>query len=176
MTKPAPAHRPHSLPLTWLSRRLDDLIAAAAWLVLPLALLLCAQWPLRDWLHAWSREANDLAQLCFGLYVSVAITAASRQGSHLTPDAVARYYSPRLRSLIARCAALFIVLPWSLFVLVEAVPATWQAILQLEGFAETFNPGYFILRIAVCLLALLVALQAVIEVATGVTTPTDRPA
>jgi len=36
-------------------------IAAAGVLVLPLALLLFAQWPLRDLVQAHSRQANDAA-------------------------------------------------------------------------------------------------------------------
>jgi len=47
----------------WLYR-LDRLIAAiiatAQWLALPLILLLFLQWPLRDIVHAYSSQANDL--------------------------------------------------------------------------------------------------------------------
>src|SRR4051812_19126398 len=73
------------------------LTAAAAILVIPLALLLCLQWPLRDWIHAYSREANDMAQLLFGIYVSVGITYSSRTHMHLTPDVLARHYPARVR-------------------------------------------------------------------------------
>ena len=44
-----------------MKRRLSALLTAASLLVLPLALLLCAQWPLRDWLQAYSLQANDTA-------------------------------------------------------------------------------------------------------------------
>ena len=58
----------------WL-QRLDRLIghtvAAAQWLALPLVLLLFLQWPLRDVVHAYSRQANDLGQIVFALYVAV---------------------------------------------------------------------------------------------------------
>ena len=47
-----------------LDRGLSRVTSAAAVLVVPLALLLCAQWPLREGLHAYSREANDLAIPC----------------------------------------------------------------------------------------------------------------
>ena len=59
------------------------LLTAASLLVLPLALLLFAQWPLRDWVQAHSRVANDAAQIVFALYAAVAITAASRSKTHL---------------------------------------------------------------------------------------------
>ena len=44
-----------------LDRIVGRIIAAGAVLVLPVSLLLFLQWPLRDTLHAYSREANDLA-------------------------------------------------------------------------------------------------------------------
>ena len=51
--------------MRWLGeidRGLGWLIEAGRWLVLPVALVLFLQWPLRDWVQAWSREANDLGQ------------------------------------------------------------------------------------------------------------------
>lgn len=41
-------------------------------------MLLFAQWPPHELVQAWSREANDLAQTIFALYVTVAVTAARR--------------------------------------------------------------------------------------------------
>ncbi len=38
-----------------MTHRLSILLTLASLLVLPLALLLFAQWPLRDWLQAYSR-------------------------------------------------------------------------------------------------------------------------
>jgi hypothetical protein len=60
------------------------LILAASLLVVPLALLLFAQWPLRELVQAYSRLANDLAQVLFALYVAVAVTAASVAKTHLS--------------------------------------------------------------------------------------------
>src|SRR5712692_3019321 len=108
-------------------RAVGAVIAAARWLVLPVSLLLFLQWPLRDLLHAWSREANDLAQWLFALYVSVALTDATRAGAALC------------------------LLPWSLFVLVAGAPTLWRSVRGLEQFPETYNPGYFIIKGSVCL-------------------------
>lgn len=148
-----------------LDRWLGRVIGLGAVLVLPLSLLLFAQWPLRDLVHGGSREANDLAQLLFGLYVSMALSYATRHGSHLTPDAVAQHYPAAFRQTLNRWAACLIVLPWACFVLFSAAPAAWQSLLQREAFPETFNPGYFILKLSVCLLAALMLLQAIVDVA-----------
>ena len=43
-----------------LDRRIGQIIAGAQWLALPLILLLFLQWPLRDIVRGYSREANDL--------------------------------------------------------------------------------------------------------------------
>ncbi len=52
--------------MTAFARALDRIIGGITWaggiLVLPLALLLFLQWPLRDVVQQYSREANDLAQ------------------------------------------------------------------------------------------------------------------
>src|SRR5437762_900472 len=55
---------------------IDLVLRAAMWVALPLALLLFAQWPLRDLVQAYSREANDLGQLLFAAYVAVAVAVA----------------------------------------------------------------------------------------------------
>ncbi|HYM02963.1 MAG TPA: TRAP transporter small permease subunit [Stellaceae bacterium] len=139
------------------------LTAFGRWLVLPVGLLLCLQWPLRDLVHAYSNEANDLAQWLFALYVSLALTFATRERTHLAADAVAQRYSLRLRALIARSAALVFVVPWSLFILVAGWPLIRHSVLELESFPETYNPGYFIIKLSAWLLALLALIQAIVD-------------
>jgi TRAP-type C4-dicarboxylate transport system permease small subunit len=138
-------------------------VALGQWLVLPVSLLLFLQWPLRDVVQAYSREANDLAQWLFALYVSLAVTDATRQRTHLAADALARRYPDRVRRGIGRLAALLCVLPWSLFVLVAGAAPVWHSLRQLEQFPDTYNPGYFIVKLAAWLLALLALLQALVD-------------
>ena len=147
----------------WLDRTERAIIAAASILVLPVSLLLFLQWPLRDWWQAYSREANDLAQILFGIYVSIAITAASRAHAHLSAEGAARQLDSRTRRVLARVAAAAVLVPWSAFVLYAGSGSLVQSIGQFERFPETFNPGYFLLRIALALLALLVLLHALRE-------------
>ncbi len=151
-------------PPRWrsLDCALHAVVTTAAFLVLPVSLLLFLQWPLRDLLQAYSREANDLAQILFALYVAVAITAATRADAHLAADG-AVVLSPRSRRLLARIAAVCVLAPWSAFVLWSGYPSLVQSVRQLEAFPETFNPGYFLIRVALAVLALLVLLQALID-------------
>jgi TRAP-type mannitol/chloroaromatic compound transport system permease small subunit len=151
--------------LQLIDRLLDQLVAGTAILALPLSLLLFLQWPLRELVQAWSREANDLAQCVFAVYAATAVTQATRRNAHLAVDAYARRYADRTRSRVARLAALLIALPWACFVLWWATPGVVRSLAQLELFPETFNPGYFLIRVATWLLALLVALQALLDAA-----------
>ena len=48
--------------------------------------------------QAYSREANDIAQCLFALYVSVAILCATRGGAHLATDAMVESFA-ELRSV-----------------------------------------------------------------------------
>jgi TRAP-type C4-dicarboxylate transport system permease small subunit len=150
--------------LRWADQAVAAVIAAGQWLVLPVSLLLFAQWPLRDVLHAYALQANDLAQWMFALYVSVALTFATRERTHLAADALAHRYSQETRGRIAQIGGFLCVAPWSLFILVVSAPAVWQSIRGLERFPETYDPGYFIIKAAAWLLALLALAQAVLGV------------
>ncbi|MCX7164909.1 MAG: TRAP transporter small permease subunit [Rhodocyclales bacterium] len=139
-------------------------IRAVSILVLPLAVLLFLQWPLREMVQAYSRESNDLAQVLFALYVSIAITAATRTDGHLAADTLARRFRAVTRHRLKRLAAMVILLPWSGFVLWVAWPTVWQSLRGLEAFPDTYNPGFFVVRTAVALLAVAVLVQGLIDV------------
>lgn len=150
-----------------LDRLIDNITRAGLVLVVPLSLLLFLQWPLRDLLGRYSREANDCGQILFALYVTLAITYATRHRAHLAADGVARRFAPRTRERLGRFASALVLLPWACYLLYAGVPAIAQSVAILEGFPETFNPGYWIVRLCAGIFALLVLLQAVLDVLTG---------
>jgi TRAP-type C4-dicarboxylate transport system permease small subunit len=135
--------------------RIAFVIAGA--LVLPLTLLLFVQWPLRDVVQAGSRQANDLAQVVFALYMAIAVTAASVQGSHLSAHVTGAGAPSKARW--RRWAVVACTAPWALFLLWTSAGSVWQSLLQLERFGETLNPGYFLVRASLWLMALLVLLH-----------------
>ena len=146
-----------------LDRLIDRVLFIAKWLVVPVAVLLFLQWPLRDLVQAYSREANDLGQWIFALYMAAAVTAATRERIHLAADSFARAYAPSRRRAIQRAGALLGLAPWALFVLYASRYSVWMSVRQLESFPDTYNPGYFLVKLALWVLAALLLLQAVVD-------------
>ena len=147
-----------------LDRAIAAIIATAQWLALPLVVLLFMQWPLRDLVHGYSTQANDLGQIIFALYVAVSISAATRAGTHLAADTLAQHYSLRTRGWMKRLGAGLAVLPWALFVFVSARSFVVPSVLELESFPETNNPGYFLIKSALWLMAITIIAQSLVDV------------
>jgi hypothetical protein len=139
------------------------LLLASGALVLPLTLLLFAQWPLRDLVQAGSRTANDAAQVIFAIYMAVAVTAASVGGMHLaahhTPDEHHAEPPGWRRWAVFACTG-----PWAAYLLWSSAGSVWQSVMQMERFGETLTPGYFLIRLALWLLAALVLVHGIASV------------
>jgi len=146
-----------------LDRALGAVLELAKWLVVPVAFLLFLQWPLRDLVQAYSREANDVGQWIFALFMAAAVTAATRERIHLAADQFARRYAPSVRALVVRLGALIGLAPWALFVMYASRQSVWMSVRYLEGFPDTYNPGYFMIKLSLWLLAGLLLLQAIVD-------------
>ncbi len=147
-----------------VSAALAASLRATRWLILPISLLLFLQWPLRDLVKAYAREANDLGQWMFALYVAAAVTATTRAKAHLASDLFAHRYAPATRARLARIGAAVGLLPWSLWLLTAGGSLTLQSVASLEAFPETTNPGFFLVKAAMWLMGLMAFLQAVLDV------------
>jgi TRAP-type mannitol/chloroaromatic compound transport system permease small subunit len=159
--------------------RLDAMIEwgllAARWLALPVAALLFLQWPLRELVRAYSREANDLGQWLFAIFVAVSVVAATRANAHLASDVVARRFSATARALIGAVAICAALMPWALFLLWSAASQVRNSVIGLERFPDTGNPGYFIVKLALLLLFGLILAQSVSDVTGAFRLRRDRP-
>jgi TRAP-type mannitol/chloroaromatic compound transport system permease small subunit len=144
-----------------LDKGLTRLTTAFGLLVLPLAALLLAQWPLRELVQAYSRQANDAAQVLFALYVAVAVTAASRNHAHLA--ALQPHPSGAPRPRWHAWALLACVTPWALFMLWAGWPLVAASVASFERFGETLTPGYFMIKLAMALMLLLVLAEGLLE-------------
>jgi TRAP-type mannitol/chloroaromatic compound transport system permease small subunit len=147
-----------------LDRSIAGVIAYAQWLALPLVLLLFLQWPLRDMVRCCSRQANDLGQIIFALFVAVSVTAATRAGTHLAADTLAQHYSARARRRLRQLISAIGLLPWAVFVFIAGKSFVVPSVMGLEAFPDTNNPGYYIIKLALWLMALLMIAQAIVDI------------
>ena len=147
-----------------LDRLIGQIVAAAKWLALPLIVLLFLQWPLRELLGSYSREANDLGQVAFALFVAVSVTAATRAGTHLAADLLARRYSARTRRRLDQAGSAIGLLPWALFVLIAGKSTVLSSLRDLESFQDSGNPGYFLVRLALWVMAALILGQSLVDI------------
>lgn len=150
--------------LRGLDRLIGHAVSVAKWLVLPLIVLLFLQWPLREFLQRYSREANDLGQVAFALFVAASVTAATRAGTHLAADLLAQRYSARVRRRLTRIGAAIGLLPWALFVLVASKTAVLSSLRDLESFQDSGNPGYFLVKVALWVMGGVILGQSVVDI------------
>lgn len=150
--------------LRGLDRLIGGIAAAAKWLALPLVISLFLQWPLRDLVRGYSRETNDLGQVVFALFVAVSVVAATRAHAHLAADLLARHYSVRTRRWLDRIGAAAGWLPWAVFILFASRITVISGIRSLEAFQDSGNPGYFLIKIALWVMAVAVIGQALLDI------------
>ncbi len=132
-------------------------------LALGVTVLLFAQWPLRDLIGAGSTLANDLAQGMFALYVAVSVHHAGRRREHLVarPDIDAN--PDGNGPLWRRVGAPLGVFIWANLLLATGTAPAWRSAVSFEHFPDTGNPGYFVVKLALVLLGLLLLVQAVLD-------------
>ena len=127
----------------------------ASLLVIPLAILLFAQWPLREWVQAYTRQANDMAQLIFAVYVALAVYAASRNGTHISLE-VKKTTGESQASWRIYLQWLCVV-PWTFRMMWSWYGDVLRSVLGLERFPDSNLPAYFIIKISLLLMLLLLA-------------------
>jgi TRAP-type mannitol/chloroaromatic compound transport system permease small subunit len=149
--------------LRGLDRAIGHVVAAAKWLALPLVVLLFLQWPLREVFRGFSREANDLGQVAFAFFVAVSVTAATRARTHLAADLLARRYTPRARNRLNRLGNALGLLPWAVFVLIASKSTVISSLHDLEAFQDSGNPGYFLVKLALWVMAILIIGQSLLD-------------
>jgi TRAP-type mannitol/chloroaromatic compound transport system permease small subunit len=153
-----------TIVLRCLDRLIGIIVASAKWLALPLITLLFLQWPLRDLFRSYSREANDLGQVVFALFVAVSVTAATRAGTHLAVDLLARQYSVATRRRLGQMGAAIGLLPWALFVLIAGKSPVISSLRDLESFQDSGNSGYFMIKLALWVMAAAILGQSLLDI------------
>jgi TRAP-type mannitol/chloroaromatic compound transport system permease small subunit len=159
---------PRSKTMIGLRRLADNLSAIvdfigrlASWLCLPLILLLFLQLPLRDIVQGGNNTDNDFGQIIFANFFMVGIAFAMRHDAHVRVDIFHQHFSKRARTIIELAGTMLFTLPWLALLAWYSLPIVMNSLAQTEKFAETFTPGYFILKLGLFFFVVLVAFQAI---------------
>ena len=132
----------------------------AAWLLIPVILLLFLQIPLREVVGKGNLLANDMGQLLHATVFIVGAAYTLRWDSHVRVDMLYGRMSPRRRAWVNLVGAVVFMMPWLGWVGWWSAPIAWRSWRALELFPETWNPGYFHFRTLLLTLSLLLGIQA----------------
>jgi TRAP-type mannitol/chloroaromatic compound transport system permease small subunit len=147
-----------------LSAIVDLAGRCASWLCLPVIMLLFLQLPLRDIVQAGNNTDNDFGQIIFANFFMVGIPFAMRHDAHVRVDILHQHFSKRARAIIELAGTVLFTLPWLALLAWYSLPIVLNSLAQTEKFAETYTPGYFILKLGLFFFVVLAGLQAIANV------------
>jgi TRAP-type mannitol/chloroaromatic compound transport system permease small subunit len=159
--------------------RLDTIVdwcgRTASWLILGVVALLFLQIPMREFVRYGHREVNDIGQIVHATVFMIGVAYAMRWDAHVRVDIFRQRMGPRTRAAIELVGLLFFLTPWLVIVTRSSIPIVVNAWSQFEQFADTFTPGYFLLKTQLLSFAVLVALQAFAHILRNLVTLFRRP-
>lgn len=147
----------------------------ASWLILGIVAMLFLQIPMREFVRYGHREVNDIGQVIHATVFMIGVAYAMRWDAHVRVDIFRQQMGPRTRAAIELAGILLFLIPWLTIVTRSAIPIVLNAWAHFEQFADTYTPGYFILKTQLLSFAVLVALQALANVLRNLMTLVQRP-
>jgi TRAP-type mannitol/chloroaromatic compound transport system permease small subunit len=147
-----------------LSALVDFVGRWSAWLCLGVVAFLFVQLPLRDIVHAGNNTANDFGQVVFAAFFMLGIPFAMRHDGHVRVDIFYQRLTARQRAAIDLAGTVLFLLPWLCLLGWYSLPIVLNSLAELEKFAETYTPGYFIIKLQLFFFVALVGMQAIANV------------
>ena len=154
----------------------DTVGRIASWLVLAVVATLFLHIPMREFVRYGHREVNDVGQVIHATVFMIGVAYALRWDSHVRVDIFRQRMGPRARAAIDLIGTLLFLAPWLAIVTRSSIPIVLHSWAELEQFADTFTPGYFLLKTQLLSFCLLVTLQALANVLRHLMTLLQRPA
>ncbi|HKX08785.1 MAG TPA: TRAP transporter small permease subunit [Stellaceae bacterium] len=142
----------------------DRVGRAASWLILGVVATLFLQIPMREFVRYGHREVNDIGQVIHATVFMIGAAYAMRWDAHVRVDIFRHHMGPRARAAIELVGTLLFLTPWLAIVARSSIPIVVRSWAELEQFADTYTPGYFLLKTQLLCFSLLVALQALANV------------
>jgi TRAP-type mannitol/chloroaromatic compound transport system permease small subunit len=166
-----------SLP-AYVADRIDAFVdavgRATSWLVLLVVAMLFLQIPMREFVHYGHREVNDIGQVIHATVFMVGAAYAMRWDGHVRVDIFRQRMSPRFRAAVELIGIIFFIVPWLVIVTRASIPVVLNAWTHLEQFADTYTPGYFLLKTQLLSFAVLTGLQALANILRSLVTLLGR--
>jgi len=148
----------------------------ASWLILGVVALLFLQIPMREFVRYGHREVNDIGQIIHATVFMIGIAYAMRWDAHVRVDIFRQRMGPRTRAAVELAGILLFLTPWLVIVTRSSLPIVLNAWAHVEQFADTFTPGYFLLKTQLLSFAVLVSLQALANALRNLIVLVQRPA
>ncbi len=133
----------------------------------------CVQNPLRQYLGRGQFFANDMGQLSHAAVFMIGCAYAWRWDRQVRMDLLYRNMVPRARAVVNLLGTAFLLLPWLVFVTLDAVPTVIDAARNLEGFPESGSPGFFVMKSLLLAFAATVGLLALAVIARSIAVIAD---
>ncbi len=153
----------------------DGVGRVASWLILGVVATLFLQIPMREFVRYGHREVNDIGQVIHATVFMIGVGYAMRWDTHVRVDIFRHHMGPRVRAAIELVGILLFLTPWLVIVTRSSIPIVLRSWSELEQFADTYTPGYFLLKTQLLSFCLLVALQALANVLRNLMTLLQRP-
>ncbi|HXP73014.1 MAG TPA: TRAP transporter small permease subunit [Stellaceae bacterium] len=160
--------------------RLDTIVdwsgRTASWLILGVVALLFLQIPMREFVRYGHREVNDFGQIVHATVFMIGVAYAMRWDAHVRVDIFRQRMGPRTRAAIELTGILLFLVPWLIIVTRSSIPIVLHSWAQLEQFADTYTPGYFLLKTQLLSFSVLVSLQVLANILRNLMTLLGREA
>jgi TRAP-type mannitol/chloroaromatic compound transport system permease small subunit len=147
---------------TWCAR-------IAAWLILPMFVLLMADVVMRYVIGSAAIWTAELAQLVFGVYAVIAGGYLLAERGHVNVDIIYGRYGPKRKAQIDLatsflCFLFLAVLIW------QGIDMAWESAAKLETSSSIWDPQIWPVKVAIPVAGVLLLLQAIVRVVSDIRT------
>lgn len=150
--------------------RLNTLVAkTAAWLIVPMFLLLMADVVMRYVVGSAAILTAEFAQLIFGVYAVIAGGYLLVERAHVNVDIIYGKFSPKQKARID-LATSFLAFLFLAVLIWQGTDMAWESAEKLETSSSIWNPHIWPVKIAIPVAGILLLLQAVVRVVSDVRT------
>jgi TRAP-type mannitol/chloroaromatic compound transport system permease small subunit len=153
----------------------DSVGRVACWLILGVVATLFLQIPMREFVRYGHREVNDFGQIIYATVFMIGVGYAMRWDMHVRVDIFRQHMGPRLRAALELAGILLFLAPCLVIVTRSSIPIVLRSWAHLEQFADTYTPGYFLLKTQLVSFCVLVGLQAIANTLRSLIILVERP-